>query len=399
MGMMSGTSADGIDAAGIAITGKGLSMRVRFLWLLHYPFRPALRRRVLAAMAPAETTTQEIARLDADLGDAFAEAAVQALEETDRKQRPTLIGLAGQTVCHLPSRQTGRSATLQLGQAARVAARTHLTTVSEFRQSDVAVGGQGAPLVPWTDFVLFKNQRVGRAVQNIGGIGNVTWIPAGASAEDVIAFDTGPGNMIIDALIARITNRRQCMDSNGHRAARGRILNDLLNEWMKLPYFRKKPPKSTGRETFGCEFVERELKRLRKASSSHDDWIATATAFTARSIAESYRRFIPDFCSTKSKSSKHAEPKSSPANYPLQSDKEVILCGGGALNPTLMAMLSACLPGVRIKTIQAMGIPAQAKEALSFAMLAAACVDGQPANLPQATGAARYAVLGQMVSI
>jgi anhydro-N-acetylmuramic acid kinase len=373
LGLMAGTSGDGIDGACVRIEGVGEGMKVRLLWHRHEPFRPALRRRLLSAMAPAETTTEEIARLHADLGDAFAAAAERSIRAARPAERPSLIGLAGQTVCHLPGRR-GRTVTLQLGEAARVAARVGLATVSDFRQSDVAAGGQGAPLVPWTDWVLFRHPRTGRAVQNIGGIGNVTWIPAGAGSGDVIAFDTGPGNMVIDELVARATRGRARMDRGGRRAAAGRVLHGVLAAWLEHPFLNARPPKTTGRETFGRTFVEGQMERLRTASRVPNDWIATATAFTARSIGRAYRRFLAGL-----------------------DQSEVIVAGGGAENATLMAALAAELPGTPVRSIGSAGIPAQAKEAVSFAMLAAACLDRVPANLPQATGAAHPAVLGRVI--
>jgi anhydro-N-acetylmuramic acid kinase len=336
-------------------------------------------------MAPAETTTEEIAKLNADLGEAFAKAACRAIDEASRSRRPTLIGLAGQTVCHLPGNKRGRTVTMQLGEAARVAARTRVVTVSDFRQSDVAAGGQGAPLVPWTDWVLFRSPRTARCIQNIGGIGNVTWLPAGAGADDVVAFDTGPGNMIIDAMVAHATAGRQHMDRDGRRAAKGRVIHEVLAEWMRQTFFNKKPPKTTGREDFGRAFAENAVKQVKKHTTATNDWIATATALTARTIARSYKRFLPGFdVSNKQDVSKTA--------------REVIVAGGGANNPTLLAMLAAELPGVTIKPMSAIGIPVQSKECVSFAMLAAACVDRVPANLTQATGATRPAVLGRVIT-
>lgn len=424
LGLMAGTSGDGIDAACVRIVGLGERMQVRYVAHFHRPFRPALRRRLMAAMAPAVTTTEELARLHADLGDAFADAACRAIEALKRKERPSLVGLAGQTVCHLPGARGGRTVTLQLGEPARVAVATGLTTVAEFRQSDVAVGGQGAPLVPWTDWVLFGRQRVSHAIQNIGGIGNVTWLPAGGGPDEVVAFDTGPGNMVIDGVVARITAGRERMDRGGRRAARGRVLGEVLEAWLQYPFFDRSPPRTTGREEFGAGFVEAEWGRLRAASSSPDDWVATATAFTARSIASSYRRFlglgrcgagagadrkkaagaagsggqkIQHHC-TSPRTPKSPRPHVSghaPPNSFLC--PEVIVCGGGSRNPTLMGMLAGELPGIAIRPIDELGIPTQAKEAVSFAMLAAARMDGVPTNLPQATGAGRRASLGQIV--
>ena len=264
---MAGTSGDGIDAACVRIRGVGADMRVELVLHHHKPFPASLRRRLAAAMAPADTTTQEIARLHADLGDAFGRAAEAAINKLPPRHRPTLVGLAGQTVCHLPDRRPGRTVTLQLGDPARVAARTGLSVVADFRQSDVAAGGQGAPLVPWTDWVLFCHPKIDRIVQNIGGIGNLTWLPAGGGQEDVVAFDTGPGNMIIDGLAALASRGRESMDRDGRRAARGRVLEGVLNAWLRHPYLTRRPPKSTGREEFGRVFIERELPRLLASQS------------------------------------------------------------------------------------------------------------------------------------
>ena len=406
LGLMAGTSGDGIDAACVRITGVGASMRVKLLWHRHRRFAPQLRRRLLLAMAPAETTTQELAQLHADLGDAFGNAAQRAIEAAPPSQRPILIGLAGQTVCHLPRAQ-GRTATLQLGEPARVAVITNCPTVADFRQSDVAAGGQGAPLVPWTDWVLLTHRTRARAIQNIGGIGNVTWLPPSAQADDVIAFDTGPGNMVIDALVAHVTKGRQSFDRNGRRAARGQVLNDVLAEWLRHPYFKKRPPKTTGRELFGQPFVASQLPRLRQASRKTDDWIATATALTARSIAHAYRRFLPGLrkvneINTNRRLTNHRRVGRSPSVSPTSirtpslSKVELIVCGGGAHNATLLAMLSVELPHMAVRSMESLGIDTQAKEAMSFAMLAAACQDGVPANLPQVTGATCPAVLGRI---
>lgn len=379
VGLMSGTSGDGIDAACVEITGHGLSMKVRFLWHHHEPFSPDLRQRLLRIMAPAKTTTQDIAGLHADLGDAFAFAAEKAIARNASAEKPSFIGLAGQTVCHLPGSR-GKTVTFQLADAARVAERTGLTTVFDFRQSDVAAGGQGAPLVPWTDWLLLTHPTTDRVIQNIGGIGNATWLPAKATEEQVLAFDTGPGNMIIDEIVSLATGGAEQLDHHGQRAARGRIRPEILDDWLNHPYLQESPPKTTGRETFGRPFVENQLGKLQSSGGSPDDWIATATAFTACSIAQAYRRFLPGF-----------------KNPALTAETEIIICGGGACNKTLLAMLAENLPNVRIRHMDELGIPTQAKEALSFALLAAACLDEQPANLPRVTGARHPAILGSII--
>jgi anhydro-N-acetylmuramic acid kinase len=348
-------------------------------------------------MAPAETRTEELARLHADLGQAFAAAAAEAIEAAPRHERPALIGLAGQTVCHYPGRHT---VTLQLGEPARVAARTLLPVVAEFRQGDIAAGGEGAPLVPWTDWVLLRSPDENRAVQNIGGVGNVTWLPAGCGPEAVVAFDTGPGNMLIDALVAHITSGRQSMDRDGRRAARGIVLERLLVRWLEHPYFRKAPPKTTGRELFGQPFLTVELSRLQSAGSSPDDWVATATALTVRSIARACRTWLPGFPAPAADPHRSRRSRSTPSRVPIDSRRHpttLIVTGGGARNPAIMSGLAAALPGVRVQPIASLGVKEQEKEAMSFAVLAAARADGIPANLPQVTGADRPAIMGAIV--
>ncbi len=340
-------------------------------------------------MAPAATTTEELTQLHADLGEAFADVAAGAVRNCPRRTRPELIGVAGQTVCHLPGRRGRRTVTLQLGEAARVAVRTGLPVVADFRQSDVAVGGQGAPLVPWTDWILFRSNTIGRAVQNIGGVANVTWLPPGGGPGDIVAFDTGPGNMLIDALSEEVSGGRRCMDRGGRQAARGRVLEAVLTRWMDHPYLRAKPPKTTGREAFGRPFLEAERGRLTRASSDPDDWLATATAFTARTIAMGYRRWLRSMWSL-------LQSNGAPRGIGGRA-VEVIVCGGGSANPTLMTMLAAELGGASIRRIDTLGMPSAAKEAVSFALLAAACEDRVPGNVPQATGAARPVVLGRIV--
>ncbi|HSW45748.1 MAG TPA: anhydro-N-acetylmuramic acid kinase [Phycisphaerae bacterium] len=404
LGLMSGTSGDGIDAACVRIAGRGENMRVEMVLHHHQAFAPSLRRRLAAAMAPAETTTQEIARLHADLGEAFARAAQAAIRKLPRTRRPTLIGSAGQTVCHLPDRRPGRTVTLQLGDPARVAALTGRPVVADFRQSDVAAGGQGAPLVPWTDWVLFRHPRIHRLLLNIGGIANLTWLPAGARSRDVVAFDTGPGNMIIDAMAALAGGGREHMDRDGRRAARGRILEPVLKSWLQHPFLSRRPPRSTGREEFGRPFIAAELPRLKRAGRSPDDWIATATAFTACCVANACRRWLGLEAAApsawlRSESNQLAGTGRALRGRPAAGPSvEMILCGGGAKNPVLTGFLAECLRNVTIRPIDSFGIPAQAKEALSFAMLAAARVDGVPADLPRVTGATRPAVLGHLTS-
>jgi anhydro-N-acetylmuramic acid kinase len=394
IGLMSGTSCDGVDAALVEVAGRSLRMRCRLIAHHHYPYPATLRRSLLAVMAPAETTTQELCRLNVAVGEAFAHAADTLMTVLDcRAASVDLIGSHGQTVCHLPPARHGKPAaaardspgalavgsTLQIGDAAIIANRTGVSVVSDFRQADMALGGQGAPLVPWTDYVLFNDRRRSRILQNIGGIANLTYLPAGGTPGDVIAFDTGPGNMVIDELVCRFTRGRRGYDRDGLLAARGHVDPRLLRRLLKDRFFHRRPPKSCGREQFGATFVDRAFGEydIRKRGI---DLIATATALTVRSIADAYRRFLPR--------------RDGKARI-----DEIIVCGGGAQNPVLLAALAGEVADARLFSIDDFGIPNQAKEAVSFALLAAACVDGVPANMPQVTGASRAAILGRITRV
>ncbi len=380
IGLMSGTSCDGVDAALIEVVGRGLRMRVRPIGHRHHRYPPRLRGKLLAAVAPASTTTEAVCALNVAVGEQFAVAADRLMQALgDAGSTIDLIGSHGQTICHLPPSVRKAGSTLQIGDAAVIAARTGVAVVSDFRQADVALGGQGAPLVPWTDYVLLSHRRRSRVVQNIGGIANLTYLPAGGGPEDVIAFDTGPGNMVIDELVRRVSEGRQSYDRRGRRAARGRVDETLLARWCRDRFFARRPPKSCGREQFGAAFVDRTVRPADLAARP-DDLVATATALTTQTIVQAYRRFLP-------------KRGRAPAV------DEVIVCGGGARNTAMMDMFAAGLPGIEIASVDRLGIGDQAKEPVSFAMLAAACVDGVPANLPQVTGASRPTILGRITPV
>ncbi len=416
-GIMSGTSADGIDVALVRISssrsqrndkrkivipaearllsaraaeGPAVS-RVALTLLAHRasPFPKALRQAILAAMNAASTSAAELARLNWRLGLAYAEAARAAIEAT--KIRPALIGCHGQTIYHQgsPTPYAGRrfACTWQLGEPALITAELNLPVISNFRPADMAAGGQGAPLVPLLDYVLFAHARRARILQNIGGIGNLTVIPAGASQENVIAFDTGPGNMILDALMQQLFSRPY--DRDGQTAAQGRILEPVLRAALKEKFFRHPPPKSAGREQFGADYTARFLaacRRLNPRKFNPADAIATATALTAESIAEAVRRWALPL----------ANPPSNPAagHPPI----DFIVSGGGARNPALLAHLRERLTplGCTVSTTADTGIPVEAKEAAAFALLAYQTWHHRPGNLPSATGATRPAILGQI---
>lgn len=379
IGLMSGTSCDGVDAALVEIAGSGLKMRVAFLDHYYTPFSDALRNALLAVMAPARTRTEDLASLNMEVGQTFAECASRLMEQAGTgPDQIAAIGSHGQTICHLPDGDGDhRPCTYQIGEPAVIAAECAATVVADFRAADLALGGQGAPLVPWTDYILFASKETTRILQNIGGIANLTYLPVGQGPDSVIAFDTGPGCMVIDAMMRRLSERKHDFDPDGQYAARGSPDIKSVEKTMQLPYFKQPPPKSAGREQFGKSFVSGMRQLMRNRGLSKYDQLATGTLLTARSIAQAYR----------------VQP-----GIDLHS-VEVILCGGGARNATLLKMLQAELPDTEFKMVDDLGIPLQAKESVSFAMLAAACLDGIPANLPQVTGARRHALLGKIIRV
>jgi anhydro-N-acetylmuramic acid kinase len=368
-GLMSGTSADGVDAclANIEAWQDGIRVDVGTYFTRPYPAN--VRERVLNAR-----TIEDVCRLNVDLGEIFGRAV---LELCDRAGvRPTdirAIGSHGQTICHID--EPDAHATLQIGEPCVIAERTGVTTIADFRPRDIAAGGCGAPLVPMVDFLLFVDEFRNRVALNIGGIANVTVLPAGTSVDAVQAFDTGPGNMVLDGLVDILSDGRKRCDENGAMAAKGTVSGALLARLLEDPYSAAPPPKSTGREAFGLHFAEGLLHTGRTAGLSDEDILATATALTAHTIAAGVRKWA--FAET--------------------DGVELIASGGGVRNPTLMAMLAEALPGVSIATSDDAGIPADAKEAVAFAVLAWLTLHGRPGNVRGATGASRPVVLGKIV--
>jgi anhydro-N-acetylmuramic acid kinase len=382
-GVMSGTSADGIDVALVRLLGRGFRTRIELLAHRHFPFPAAVRRTILGVMNGAAPVS-DLARLNFLLGELYA----QAVQETQLGAGLgcELVGCHGQTIYHQgePALHLGHrlAVTWQIGEGAVVAARCGVPVVSDFRPADMAAGGKGAPLVPFFDYLLYRDRRRGRILQNLGGIGNLTAIPAGATAEQVTAFDTGPGNMVIDAVVERLYHRRY--DSDGRIAASGEALERVVAACLRLPFFRQLPPRTAGREEFGSRFVDYFLEqcsgRARKA-----DVVATATLLTARSIGQAVRRFLlPGLTAGE------ATPK--------RVYHDFIVSGGGAKNRTLMEMLAAELSPLplAIHGSDDFGLPAEAKEAAAFAVLAYQTWLRLPANLPSATGAIRPAILGKV---
>jgi anhydro-N-acetylmuramic acid kinase len=382
-GIMSGTSADGVDVALVRIApgrSRGGVTRPALTLLAHegFPYRAPLRRAVLAAMNATSTSTAELARLNWRLGLEYAEAVTATMKR--HRLKLDLIGCHGQTLYHQsrPVAYAGRTfaCTWQAGEASALAAALGVPVVSNFRPADMLAGGQGAPLVPLLDYVLFADAKRGRVLQNIGGIANLTAIPAGASSRTVLAFDTGPGNMVIDALAQQLLNKPY--DRNGAEAALGTVLGPVLTAEMRAAYFRLTPPRTAGREQFGREYAAHFLASCRRHGRKPEDALATATALTAESISQSYKRFVAK------KMKGHAV--------------DYIVSGGGARNATLMAMLAQRLErlGCELATSEQFGMPAEAKEAAAFALLAWHTWHRLPGNVPAATGAARPAILGQV---
>ena len=377
-GVMSGTSADGIDVALVRIAPRGEDLKLHLLKHHSVPFSMPLRRAVLAAMNAQAISTAELARLNWRLGQVYAEAVEEAVKAHPCKLE--LVGCHGQTVYHqaAPTLYAGRQVrcTWQIGEMAMLAAAMKVPVISNFRPADMVAGGQGAPLVPLLDFIMFRDHTRGRVLQNIGGIGNLTAIPPNAALGDVVAFDTGPGNMVIDAVMQTLFNKPY--DRGGRTAARGTILTTVLDSTFKHPFFRSKPPKTAGREQFGAAFTSAFLKECRTASARHEDAVATATALTAHSIRIAYERFI----------------------QPLMRNSRVdyFLSGGGAQNATLIRMLDDQLGslGCTLRSTDDVGLPAQAKEAVAFALLAYQTWHRRPGNVPSATGAHRYTILGDI---
>ena len=374
VGLMSGTSADGVDAAVVEISSR----KVQLLAFDTFMYPASLRRQILGLCRPESARLDDICHYNFVLGEVFADAVIKLCSKSGiALDSIALIGSHGQTIYHQPhGKRYGRKmvrSTLQIGEPSVIAQRTGITTVADFRPRDMAAGGEGAPLVPYADYVLFKHKRLTRAVQNIGGIANVTFLPGGCTQDDIIAFDTGPGNMVIDGIVRLISGGRKRYDPGGKMAARGTVNKRLLNELLRHPFFRQRPPKSTGREDFGTDFAERIYRRAGKKGLADADIVATVTALTAKTIAQAYRRFgaaMPD---------------------------ELILCGGGSHNRTLVEMLHAEMPDVKMLSTDEFGISVDAKEAVSFAILAWATIKGMASNVPTVTGAERPVILGKIV--
>lgn len=377
IGFMSGTSADGVDAALVRITGYGTQTRAEQLGFCFVPFSDEVRAEILRLAGGGPASAADFCRMNFLLGELFCEAGEALCAQTGTKLSDIdLIGSHGQTFWHIPEKEEYLSrtfaSTFQLGEEAVLAERFGCPVVGNFRVRDVAAGGLGAPLVPYTEFLLYRSETECVALQNIGGIGNISFLPAGCGLNDVLAFDTGPGNMVIDALTAQLTGGAQSYDDGGRLAAAGRVSPELLGYMLDDGYLRRRPPKTTGREAYGPDYVARLLRRAEELSVPLGDALATATRFTAECIAAAVRDFAP------------------------QPPAKLIVGGGGCMNQTLMGHIAALLPGCAVMTNEALGYDSNAKEAVAFAILANEAVFAHYNNAPSATGAKHPVVMGRI---
>ncbi len=366
---------DGVDAALVRLAGPLSRPRVRLLAFSTTPYPRPLQRRLLEIAGGELTCAGEISQLNFWLGGIFAEAALEVCRRGGvSPQRLAVIGSHGQTVFHQGRPSPGKpgvSSTLQIAEAAVIAERTGAPVVADFRAADIAAGGQGAPLVPLVDYLLLSHPAQGTVALNIGGIANITVIPANSRPEEVFGFDTGPGNMVMDALVRRLTGKS--LDDEGRQASRGRVIEDLLARLMRLRYFRQAPPKSAGREQFGSRFLSRYFLARRGAAT--EDLLRTACELTAGTVADALNRFV----------------------FPRVRIHRLIVSGGGSHHLLLMTRLTKLLPQLSVELSDLYGLPADAKEAMAFALLADRTLGGLQGNLPGVTGARRAVVLGKVV--
>ncbi|MBW7865465.1 MAG: anhydro-N-acetylmuramic acid kinase [Candidatus Hydrogenedens sp.] len=370
IGLMSGTSSDGVDAALVRIKGSGPGLAMKLIAHRSFPYDAELRNRLLTEQMSAK----EVCLLNFELGARMADAVMVMMEGAENEQiHVDYVAMHGHTVGHYPpGAGSDRIGTMQIGEAAVVAQRAGIPVVSDFRVRDMAAGGQGAPLVPYADWLLFRREGRTMVCLNIGGIANLTVVTP--EFEDIMAFDTGPGNMIIDGAVRLLSRGARMFDENGEAALRGKVIDEFLGYLLSDGYYSKDPPKSTGRERFGAEIYLRDALASRRPHSSYEDLVATVTEAVVQSIAEAYKR--------------HVAPRHSVAH--------MIVSGGGAMNNALMLGLRRALPDLKIFISDRVGITYNAREAIAFAILGNETLCGTPANVPQVTGASGRVVLGKI---
>ena len=381
VGMMSGTSVDGVDAALVEISGTDSEPKVKLLAFENKPYPPQVREKIFSLFTPANATVDKVGYMNFLLGEIYAKSALSVIEKAGMKpEEIDVIGSHGQTIWHAPIPESPDGIpvayTVQIGEGSVIAERTGILTVSDFRVADMAAGGQGAPLVPFSEYLLYRREKETILLQNIGGIGNMTVMPAGAKPRDVFAFDTGPGNRIIDAVISAVTGGEKTYDAGGETAAKGRVCNALLDILKEEPYYRQPLPKTTGREHFGVQYTEKILSWWKENPIPVEDLLATVTDLTAYSIADAYERYV----------------------LPKYRASEIIVGGGGSYNATLLRFMKErfALHGVAVRTQEDLGLSSDAKEAVAFALMADCCMRGKANTLPSVTGAEHPAVMGKI---
>ncbi len=381
VGLMSGTSVDGIDAAVVEIVTGKESVEIKLCAFDNIPYNDSIRVKIFELFDVKTSTVDKIGYMNFLLGELFADAALAVIKKAGFNSKDIdFIGSHGQTIFHQPKScmDDGYDIkySVQIGEGAVIAARTGIPCVSDFRTADIAVGGQGAPLVPFTEYMLYRNSLKNVLIQNIGGIGNITVIPATSDISGISAFDTGPGNMVIDGLVQKLTNGKVLYDKDGEIAKKGSCHNRLFTELIKNPYFDIVPPKSTGRELFGKAYVDMIYNYMLQNDISNEDGIATVTYFTAWSIASSYRKYIKPKCS---------------ADY-------IVIGGGGSYNRTLVNYIreEMLLDKVQTYTQEQLGYSSDAKEAIAFALLADYTIMAKANNVPGVTGASREVIMGKI---
>lgn len=381
VGMMSGTSVDGVDAALVEISGTDSEPKVKLLAFENKPYPSQVREKIFSLFTPANATVDKVGYMNFLLGEIYAKSALSVIEKAGMKpEEIDVIGSHGQTIWHAPIPESPDGIpvayTVQIGEGSVIAERTGILTVSDFRVADMAAGGQGAPLVPFSEYLLYRREKETILLQNIGGIGNMTVMPAGAKPRDVFAFDTGPGNMIIDAVISAVTGGKKTYDAGGETAAKGRVCNALLDILKEEPYYRQPLPKTTGREHFGVQYTEKILSWWKENPIPVEDLLATVTDLTAYSIADAYERYV----------------------LPKYRASEIIVGGGGSYNATLLRFMKERFAphGVAVRTQEDLGLSSDAKEAVAFALMADCCMRGKANTLPSVTGAEHPAVMGKI---
>ncbi|MCU7202513.1 anhydro-N-acetylmuramic acid kinase AnmK [Turicibacter sanguinis] len=377
IGIMSGTSVDGIDVGLVKIKGHGLKSSVELIAFENYPFSNEVREQIFRLFELESSNVKDISQMNFLLGELYTQAVFQICEKANFKVTDVdLVGCHGQTIYHHPQVEVmdgiNVSSTFQIGEGSVIAKKTGIVTINDFRVGDMALGGLGAPLVPYPEFLLYRSHEKNIALQNIGGIGNVTILPAGCSLLDVYAFDTGPGNMVMDGVIHYLTDGAQSYDVNGEIAGKGHVDEAFLSSLLEDPYFKLVPPKTTGREYFGKAYIEAYIEAGRLRGLSDEDLVCNATALTAKSISLSYKWFV---------------------THPID---QVIIGGGGSYNETLIKMLKSELIA-KVITHEEYGLNSDAKEAIAIAILANETIHGHPSNVPSVTGALQPTILGKII--